>query len=405
MKTLYLQCNMGAAGDMLVGALLELHPEPASFLARFNSLGLPGIHMSAEPSVKCGIHGTHIHVHVHGQEEHAHSHTHGPGTHHHHSHASYQQIGELIETLPIPERVKKNALGVYRSIGEAESKVHGVSLEQIHFHEVGTLDAVADVVACCLLLDELAPEKIIASPVHVGSGTVVCAHGELPVPAPATAELLYGIPFYSGNIQSELCTPTGAALLKHFVTCFGPMPPLCVCAIGYGMGNKDFETANCVRAFWGTSEENENGEILELRCNLDDMTPEALAYTSGLLLKEGALDVFSTPIVMKKGRSAVMLTCLCPPSKKDPLVRLILSHTTTLGVRSSLCSRNILSSGQETVATEYGTVRIKTSYGYGIEKAKPEYNDVVSAAEEHQVPFNTVSRAALYTWKQNKKRS
>ena len=178
MKTLYLQCNMGAAGDMLAGALLELHPEPASFLARFNSLGLPGIHMSAEPSVKCGIHGTHIHVHVHGQEEHEHSHTHGPGTHHHHAHASYQQIGELIETLPVPERVKKNALGVYRSIGEAESKVHGVSLEQIHFHEVGTLDAVADVVACCLLLDELAPEKIIASPVHVGSGTVVCAHGE-----------------------------------------------------------------------------------------------------------------------------------------------------------------------------------------------------------------------------------
>lgn len=417
MKTLYLQCNMGAAGDMLVGALLELHPDPASVLEKINSLGLPGVHIGAEPSIKCGIRGIHVRVHVHDTEEGAHSyhkqeqdqnqehhhkHSHTPHHPHDHSHthASYQEIRALLRTLPLSDQVKEHALSVYLEIGEAESAVHGTPLEQIHFHEVGTLDAVTDVIACCLLIEELAPDKIIVSPIHVGNGTVLCAHGELPVPAPATALLLRGIPFYSGTIQSELCTPTGAALLRHFADSFGPMPPLCVRAIGYGMGSKDFETANCVRAFWGTTQEEGNHQILELRCNLDDMTPEALAYACELLLKEGALDVFTSPAGMKKGRHAVLLTCLCPPDLKDHLVHLILSHTTTLGVRSSICERNILSSIQIPVNTPYGVIRIKSSHGYGIEKVKPEYDDIVSAAEKYHVSFSTVSQAALYAWKQ-----
>ncbi len=242
MKTLYLDCGMGAAGDMLTAALLELLPDREAFVEEWNALDIPGVRFTAEKCEKCGITGTHMRVTVHGKEEES-----GP----HHHHGSMTDIRDIVSGLPIPTMVKLDILSVYEEIAQAESHVHGVPVEHIHFHEVGTMDAIADVTAVCLLLHRLAPDQIIASPVHVGSGQVRCAHGILPVPAPATAHILRGIPIYGGEIAGELCTPTGAALLKYFTTEFGPMPVMRVSAIGYGMGKKNFPRANCVRAMLG----------------------------------------------------------------------------------------------------------------------------------------------------------
>ncbi len=254
MKTLYIDCGMGAAGDMLTAALLELLSDPEDFVRQLNGMGLPDVVFTPEKCIKCGIVGTHMSVTIRGVQEGEALHAHGDHGHHHahgHHHSNLHVIEHVFSHLALPEQVKQDALAVYRLIAEAESAVHGVPVTQVHFHEVGALDAIADVAAVCLLMHTLAPEQITASAVHVGSGTVSCAHGRLPVPAPAAAYILKGVPIYGGSIRGELCTPTGAALLKHFVTKFGDMPVMRVSGIGYGMGRKDFEQANCVRVFLG----------------------------------------------------------------------------------------------------------------------------------------------------------
>ncbi|MBR0373391.1 MAG: LarC family nickel insertion protein [Mogibacterium sp.] len=268
MKTLYIDCGMGAAGDMLTAALLELLPEGArtAFVEFFNMLGIPGVRMSAEQSTKCGVVGTHVTVTVGGMEEdetmhdhdhshdHEQTHTHADGTTHSHSHNGMYEIEHLVRYhLPLSSKVKDDIIAVYDIIAAAESKVHGVPVTEIHFHEVGTMDAVADVTAVCMLMDRIGPEQVIVSPINTGSGHVRCAHGILPVPAPATANILIGMPAYSNDIQSELLTPTGAALLKHFATGYGNMPVMTTQAVGYGMGKKDFPVANCVRVMLGES--------------------------------------------------------------------------------------------------------------------------------------------------------
>ena len=371
MRTLYLDCGMGAAGDMLTAALLELLPDRDAFVEELNALGIPGVGFSAEKCEKCGILGTHMAVTVHGEEESDHP--------HHHGHLG--DIRGIVSGLPIPTMVKLDILSVYEEIAQAESHIHGVPVEQIHFHEVGTMDAIADVTAVCLLLHRLAPDKIIVSPVHVGSGQVRCAHGILPVPAPATAYLLRGIPIYGGSIAGELCTPTGAALIKHFATEFGEMPVMTVSAIGYGMGKKDFPRANCVRALLGESEDPAD-VIVELRCNVDDMTGEAIGFALEQLLGSGALDAFTVPIGMKKSRPGVLITVLCREDRKDTMIRLLLKHTTTLGVREFPCQRYTLNRTVETVDTPYGPIRKKVSSGYGVRREKYEYEDLSKIARE-----------------------
>ena len=371
MRTLYLDCGMGAAGDMLTAALLELLPDSAGFVEELNGLGIPGVKFSPESCEKCGILGTHMKVTIHGEEECGHSHHHG----------CMADIRGIVSGLPIPTMVKLDILSVYEEIAQAESHVHGVPVEHIHFHEVGAMDAIADVTAVCLLLHRLAPDKIIASPVHVGSGQVRCAHGILPVPAPATAYLLRGIPIYGGEIQGELCTPTGAALVKHFATEFGDMPVMKVHAIGYGMGRKDFPRANCVRAMLGDTED-AGDRIVELRCNVDDMTGEAVGFALDQLMAGGALDAFTVPIGMKKSRPGVLITVLCRVETKEAMVRLLLKHTTTLGVREFPCQRYTLSRTVETVDTPYGAVRKKVSSGYGVRREKYEYEDLAKIARE-----------------------
>ena len=388
MKTLYLDCGMGAAGDMLTAALLELHPDPAGFVNRLNALGLPGVRFQAEPAVKCGITGTHMQVWVCGEKEepdahHGHPHSGGPQQEpheheHHHGHG-LKEIRELVGQLSLPQPVREDILAVYQLIAEAESRAHGKPVEQIHFHEVGALDAVADVTAACLLIWELAPGRILASPIHVGCGQVRCAHGILPVPAPATAWILLGVPTYGGHVVGELCTPTGAALLKHFVQEYGPQPPMRVERIGYGCGTKDFEQANCLRALWGETSGGLDA-VVELRCNLDDMTPEAIGFTMDALFAAGALEVYTIPLGMKKNRPGVLLTCMGRVAQREELLRLLFLHTTTLGVRETVCNRYTLERSAETLSTAYGPVRLKRSAGWGVEREKLEYEDLARIA-------------------------
>lgn len=373
MRILYLDCGMGAAGDMLAGALLELIPDRAAFLERMNGLGIPGTVVSAEKSVKCGITGTHFSVKIHGQEE--------DGRARGHHHGTMTEIREIVGGLPIPAMVKLDIMAVYEEIAAAESHVHGVPVGQIHFHEVGAMDAVADITAVCLLLRELDVDRIVASPVHVGSGSVRCAHGILPVPAPATARILRGVPICGGTISGELCTPTGAALLKHFADEFGDMPTMRTEAIGYGMGKKDFPRANCVRAMLGSGDD-PGDRVAELKCNLDDMTGEAVGFALERLMEAGALDVFTVPTVTKKSRPGLLLTVLCREGEQERFARLLFRHTTTLGIRETLCSRRTLTRSIETVSTPYGPIRRKTAEGWGVRREKYEYDDLAAAARK-----------------------
>ena len=247
MKTLYLDCGMGAAGDMLAGALYELCPDGERILQQLNRILSGRAEMNAVPDVKCGVEGTHIRVVIQGDEE-------GKELHHHHHHTSIREIRDFLAAAPVSEKVHADALRVYDLIAAAEADVHGASLENIHFHEVGSIDAVADVLAVCLLMEALSPAQILASAVNVGGGTVTCAHGVLPVPAPATERLLRGLPWYESEIKSELCTPTGAALLRHFVTRFCTLPVMESQAVGFGTGAKDFPRMNAVRAMLGNAE-------------------------------------------------------------------------------------------------------------------------------------------------------
>lgn len=495
MKTLYIECAMGAAGDMLTAALLELMPDKEAALAKLNAMGIPGVVFEAEPSAKCGITGTHMRVLIHGKEEgavpcghththehhhehdhanehhhehdHAHEHHHEQEHHapahehahaqedahchdndahdhahhhehdaHHHAHHGMTEIRSLIAELAVSETVKEKALAVYQSIAEAESKVHGAEVDQIHFHEVGSMDAVADVTAVCLLMELLAPEQVIVSPIHVGSGTVLCAHGRLPVPAPATALILEGMPIYGGSVQGELCTPTGAALLKTFADSFGPMPPMTVAKTGYGMGTKDFEQANCLRAMLGESftmngigskmqtvqdAEGENtgsrgaagkdtkdtetekpaarktareSRITEISCNLDDMTGEDIAFAAERILQAGALDVFTESIYMKKGRPAVKLTVFARPEDEERLAGEIFRHTSTIGVRIHTDRRYELARRSEQRKTPLGTIEVKISEGFGVRKEKIEFASLKQIAETSGKSLSEV-RAAL----------
>ena len=384
MKVLYLDCPMGCAGDMLTAALLELFPDPVEVLTELNGLGIPSVKFIRQKSIKCGITGTHIRVFVGDEEECC------DCGHHHHHHTGLTDIAHIVGHLKASDKVKQQVLEIYNIIAQAESQVHGEPVEHIHFHEVGAMDAIADITAVCYLMDKLGAEKVYASPVHVGSGQVKCAHGVLPVPAPATALILQGVPIYGGEINGELCTPTGAALLKYYVNHFGEMPVMAVSAIGYGMGKKDFDRPNCVRVMIGEAA-GETDDILELSCNLDDMTGEEIGFALEQLMDGGALDVFTTPIGMKKSRPGVMLTILCRPEDKEKLLPLIFRHTTTLGVRENRLHRYTLERKVETVQTPYGPVRKKIATGYGVERKKYEYEDLARLARENGVSLKDIT--------------
>lgn len=424
MKTLYLDCSMGAAGDMLTAALTELLPNPDEFIAELNALEIPEVKITRAQTVKCGITGTHISVTVKGVEEceysynhhhnehkiqhehsheethhHNHEHHHNEEVYHHHEHkeashhhhSSMHDIEHIISDLPLPPNVREDILSVYKLIAEAESHAHGVPVSQIHFHEVGTMDAVTDITAVCLLMDKLSPDEVVVSPIHVGSGHVKCTHGILPVPAPATAYILKDIPIYGGEIKGELCTPTGAALLKHFATRFGDMPIMKTQKIGYGMGKKDFERINCVRAMLGETED-KTDIVSELSCNVDDMTAESIAFAMERLFEGGAYEVYTMPIGMKKSRPGTLLRVMCSEDNKENILKLLFKHTTTIGVREAVTRRYILKRSTETLHTPYGDVRCKHSSGYGTSKFKYEYEDLARIAKENNLSIEEVRK-------------
>ena len=404
MKTLYLDCGMGAAGDMLAAALLELLPDPDGFIGRLNGLEIPGVRFEKEPAVKCGITGTRVIVTVHGHEEgsEAHEHHHGDeehGRHHHeeaqehhhhdeahghtHHHSGMEDIRHIVYGhTRLPQSIADEVMRVYETIAAAESRVHGVEVSEVHFHEVGAMDAIADIAAVCMLMDELSPDEVVVSPVHVGYGQVNCAHGILPVPAPATARILMGVPTCGGSVEGELCTPTGAALLKHFADRFGQMPVMAVSAVGYGMGKKDFPAANCVRAMLGESADGTD-TVTELTCNIDDMTAEEIGFATERLFEGGAKEVYTVGVGMKKNRPGTLLCVLCDPDKKEQLVKLICKHTTTLGVRETPMKRYTLRREISAIGTPYGEVRVKEASGYGAQRKKIEYEDLARVAREN----------------------
>ena len=396
MKTLYLECAMGAAGDMLMGALYELYPEKEKFLRDMNAL-LPGVSVEAERVTRQGLAGTHMRVVIHGREEgDGHHHHHHEHHDHHHEHHSLEDIETMIGGFPLPEAVRENARRVYAHIARAESEAHGVEVGEVHFHEVGALDAVIDVTGVCYLLHLLAPDRVCASPVTVGSGTVRTAHGLLPVPALATVRLLTGVPIATGDVEAELCTPTGAALLRTFAESWGPMPEGVLLGCGHGCGSKDFPRANCLRALLvadASQALGPNDAVVELKANIDDMTGEALGFAMDRLLGAGALDVSYAPIYMKKNRPGVLLTCLCRPAEADRLASELLRHTGTFGVRRTDCARYALAVSMDSVETDLGPMPRKTGTGYGVTKSKPEYGALAEIAKEQDLPLETVRKA------------
>ena len=394
MRILYLDCGMGAAGDMLAGALVSLlsKEEQESFIKMINNIGVEGVKVSLSDDAKCGIAGKHFKVEIDGVEEHSHDvhehehhHEHHEHHHEHHHHGKGpfpKELEAVAEKLDCPNDIQK----VYELLAEAEAKVHGKDVSEIHFHEVGMKDALIDIASVVYLMNKLKVDKVVVSPVNVGFGKVKCAHGILPVPAPATAELVKGIPTYAGRFEGELLTPTGAALLKYYADEFSYQPLMNVIKCGYGTGNKNFESANVVKAVLGeVTDELISENVIELNCNVDDMSAEDMAYATKTLIENGAKDAFVTPVIMKKGRSGMLLTVLCSAIDKERFVSLIFKHTSTIGIRVKETERIILNRHEETVHTKLGDVRVKYSEGYGVKREKPEFEDLRKLAEENNI--------------------
>ena len=368
MKEVYFECNMGAAGDMLCGALLDAigKDERAEIVEKINSVGFPNAKISAVDDVKRGLVGTKFNVYVTAQNI--------------HSHTSISEIFEVINTLNVDENIKVDAKSIYKIIADAESAAHGISVADVHLHEVGMIDAIVDIVSFCFIKKELEIDKIYASPITVGYGSVKTAHGIMNVPAPATAAVLADVPIKGGDIEDELCTPTGAAILKYFCTDFSVLGDFKYDCVGVGNGTKDFERANCVRAFVGDCD---SDDVCELRCQVDDMTGEEMGYAINKLLALGALDAFVQSVVMKKSRPGFLLTVIVNRIDKSLFIRQIFKHTTTLGVRVLECERYRLSREIK----EYEKVRVKRSSGFGAEKIKIEYDDIAKCADENNLSF------------------
>lgn len=380
MKTLYIECNMGAAGDMLCAAFADLFDDKKALEKEIASIGLPSISVTLESRKSSSIMGTYCNVLCNGEAEAGES-----INSEIHSFRDISSVISIINELNVSDNIKSDAVNIYNIIAEAESKVHGVRVSEVHFHELGMLDAVADVVLFCYLIDKIKADRIIASPINVGNGNVKCAHGLLPVPAPATAEILKGIPFYKSEYKTELCTPTGAAILKYFADEYTDIPLITAEKIGIGVGRKELSSPNIIRAFLSNQEE--TNTVTELNCNIDDMTGEEISFACDCLLEAGALDVFTTPVFMKKNRPAFLLTVICNNTDKEKLSKCILKNTKTLGIRINSCSRLILSRNVKTVNTPLGEIEVKYSSGYDTENVKIEYESIKNIARSNNLSF------------------
>ena len=391
MKLAYFDCFSGISGDMTLGALVDAGCDVAHLRTELAALQVPGWDLSAEKVWKNGMAATYVKVKTEDQSK----------------HRSLSAILEILQKSPLAAPVRERAAAIFQKLGQAEARVHDVPVEKIHFHEVGAVDAIVDIVGACIGFHALGIEKFACSPLNVGGGTAKMAHGVLPVPAPATANLLQGKPTYSNGVQKELVTPTGAAIVATLCDTFGPQPPMTVTAIGYGAGTADLEgQPNVVRIMIGEAAEKIvpgfDEEISVIEANLDDMNPQIYGYFSEKAFTAGALDVYTAPVQMKKNRPGTLLTVLCKPTDTNTLMSLIFAETTTFGARTYTAQRRTLPRESVNVHTQFGDVRIKLSRLNGrILHVAPEFEDCRKLAVEKNVPLQRVISDALRAYEGN----
>jgi len=404
-KVAYFDCVAGIAGDMALGALIDAGADVDVLRARLSTLPLPEWRLHLEPVKKAGIAAARAEVRVGGRDAGS---AHGietegdpdAGKHTHENHHHGRTLGEVLTIIrggDLPESVEERAAAVFRCLAEAEARVHGASVEAIHFHEVGALDSIVDIVGVTLALHLLGIEGVLASPAPVGSGSVQTAHGLMPVPAPATAELLKGIPICAGPAEAELTTPTGAALLKTLASEFGPLPAMRVERIGYGAGRRDFAFPNVTRVLLGeTTDAPEARTVRVLEANLDDQSPELFERVMERLFAAGALDVYLQPAQMKKNRPGQLLSVVCRPEDTESLAEIVFSETSTFGLRYADRKRLVLEREWVTVSCRYGEARVKLGRRGGrLLSLAPEYEDCLRLAKQHGCPLKWVYAEAL----------
>lgn len=397
MDILYYDCFAGISGDMNLGALIDLGVPSEYLIKELEKLNLKGYEISVQKGIKMGISGTKVSVFLESKKEDKHK----PHHHQHsHGHRNLSDIRKIIEESELSNYIKEKSMLIFQEIGEAEAKIHSKSIDEIHFHEVGAVDSIVDIVGSAICLDYLKPEKIISSTVELGGGFVECAHGTYPVPAPATAEILKNIPVKKGAVDKETTTPTGAAILKVLVDEFSDQTNFSIDRVAYGIGHYDLQLPNVLRVYAGkqlVSDNIERAEALLFECNIDDMNPEYYDYLIDKLLEAGAHDVFLVPIIMKKSRPAVQIKVLCAINKLKEIERLLLEETTSLGLRYIPVTKSMLERRVTTIDTAFGKIKIKEGLYSGKSiKYKAEYDDCVKAAKKFNVSLQQVYSEVEY---------
>ncbi|MBS4022283.1 MAG: nickel pincer cofactor biosynthesis protein LarC [Dethiobacter sp.] len=382
MAVVYFDCFAGASGDMLLAALLDAGAELPAVLAELKKLPFEGYEIKTARVLKRGISALDVTVEVEEKSQ---------------PHRHFSEIERMLRESCLSPRVREMSIAVFTRLAQAEGKIHGRPPEKVHFHEVGAVDSIVDIVGIAAALESLGADAIHSSPLHVGTGFVQCAHGLLPVPAPATLELLQGVPVYSRGIEAELLTPTGAAVLATLAA-FGPLPSMRILKSGYGAGKKELPIANILRAVVGELSSGPAGLLREdtvvLEANIDDLNPEIYGYVMERLFAAGALDVYLSPIQMKKNRPATLLRVLTPPGKEKEMLSVIFRETTTLGIRRLEAQKLMLQRRHTTVATRFGSARVKVGEWEGeIINAVPEYEDCLALARKHGAPLKEIYQA------------
>lgn len=387
MRALYFDCFAGTSGDMIVGALIDLGLDLDLLRNRLELLNLTGFRLETTRVKKAGIEAVKFDVRVESGRQ---------------PRRSLVDIRRLIEQSELSDPIKRRSLEVFERLARAEARVHGAAIDQVHFHEVGAVDSIVDVVGAAIGFEELGVESVSASAVRVGYGFVDTEHGRLPVPAPGTAELLKGVPVYGGDLEGEFATPTGAALVATLSESFGPLPRMTITGVGYGAGSRDVERfPNAIRLVVGDLDERSASEVVVIDTNIDDMNPQAYGFIMERAFAAGALDVFMTPVQMKKNRPGVLLTVLCEPKDADPVISILLNETSSLGVRYHRAARRILERSVESVETPYGSVRIKVALEHGRAlHFQPEYDDCARIAVQSGVSLIEVQSAASAAYRE-----
>ena len=407
-KILYFDCFAGASGDMVLGALLDAGLPLGELEAALGSLMIPGYRLSADRVMRAGLSATKFRLHEghsHG-EAHDHHHHEAASAHAHAEHRSLADILALIERSALSEKGRQRAAALFRRLAEAEALIHQMPVEQVHLHEVGALDSIIDIVGSVFGLEWFGADRVLASPLNVGGGTVRSAHGVFPVPAPATLRLLEGVPVYSSGVQMETVTPTGALLITGHASGYGPMPSMRVGRVGYGAGDRDAaETPNVLRLVVGDDDAGAQAQrVVVLECEIDDMNPQIFGVVMDRLYAAGALEVFYTAVQMKKNRPGTLLTVVAPPDRRERLTGIVFRETTTIGLRYQELARACLEREVVVVETALGPVRFKIArLGTDVLNASPEFDDCARLAAERSLPVKQVQAMAVQAYWQSRR--